>query len=204
MATRTYTLEIVAANAAAAARVLADPRALEGLYKVLAVSAVAAVKDNFAKGRSPAGVAWAPLSFPRPAGGTLPLRDKGLLMASIAGRAEKDGVIVGTTHPGAALHQHGGVVRAKSGKALALPLTAEAARIDGPRAFPRPLHVRRRKGSESAVLADAKGKPQYALVKKVAVPARPFLGFSQEALADMAATAGLYVTKKAAEALAGG
>lgn len=95
------------------------------------------VKSRFSTGTDPRGVKWRPLKFARPNGGDVPLRDTGVLMASFTGGSDGKSVWVGTTHPGAKLHNFGGVVRGK-GKMLAIPLTKEAKRSGGPRRWKGP------------------------------------------------------------------
>lgn len=90
------------------------------------------VKSRFSSGTDPSGTKWRPLKHARPNGGDVPLRDTGILMASFSGGSDSTSVWVGTTHPGAALHNFGGTVRGK-GKMLAIPLTKEAKRSGGPR-----------------------------------------------------------------------
>lgn len=153
--------------------------------KVTAVLLGAATKENFDRGQSPDGTPWNPLAWPRARGGSKPLRDRGLLMASTsargAGHVEEygaDSLVFGTNHESAALHQHGGTIRPRKGKFLAIPLTKEAARSGRPRGFPDPLHFASRDPSRGGALMDKKGKAHFALVKQVTVPARPFLGFN--------------------------
>lgn len=138
---------------------------------------VSDVKRRFLTGTAPDGQKWRPLKYARPRGGNQPLRDTGRLMNSFVGRVAGDAVVVGTAHPAAALHQSGGVVRPKKGKFLAVPLTKEAVRAGSPR---------RLKGSAKVPLFARKvgGKwvGHFLLVKKAAVPARPFLGPSPEAV----------------------
>jgi len=105
------------------------PLPLQNILKQILVSDV---KSRFSTGTSPAGVKWRPLAHPRPNGGDVPLRDTGVLMASFTGGSDGRSAWVGTTHPGASLHNFGGVVRGK-GKMLAIPLTKEAKRSGGPR-----------------------------------------------------------------------
>ncbi|HEY1192373.1 MAG TPA: phage virion morphogenesis protein, partial [Gemmata sp.] len=76
----------------------------------LAQIATSDVKRRFATGTAPDGTRWKPLRYARANGGNQPLRDTGALMASITGRATATEVIVGTNHPGAALHNFGGTV----------------------------------------------------------------------------------------------
>lgn len=179
------------------------PADLAPVYAAMQVQATAMTKRHFADGKGPDGKAWAPLAFPRPSGGSgLPLRDTGRLMASIAARADAGGLVVGTAHPAASLHQHGGIVTAKKGKFLAIPLTKEARRAGSPRGYGKPLHFRSRSGGRSGALVESrtgKGKRQqggravYALVPSVRVPARPFLGFGPDELQRLGALAGKWV-----------
>lgn len=105
------------------------PPQLARIYQQILVSAV---KERFATTSAPDGARWRPLRHPRPNGGDVPLRDTGILMASFTGGHDATSVWVGTTHPGAAIHNFGGVVRGKN-KMLAIPLTKEAKRSGGPR-----------------------------------------------------------------------
>lgn len=105
-----------------------DPR----LAKILGQILLSDVKSRFSTGTSPSGAKWRPLKHARPNGGNVPLRDTGILMASFTAGHDGRSVWVGTTHPGASLHNSGGVVRGK-GKMLAIPLTKEAKRSGGPR-----------------------------------------------------------------------
>lgn len=151
----------------------------------VAQMAVSDVKKNFAEGHAPDGTPWRPLAHGRPGrpAGAKPLRDTGVLLASIAGRAVDAGVAVGSNLAYARLHQEGGTVAPKRGKFLAIPLTKEARRAGSPRRFPRKLEPRIRKGGAAGVMGEVGkdgrlAKVHYALVKSVTVPARPFLGFS--------------------------
>lgn len=154
--------------------------------------------QNFAEGKSPDGSAWAPLAHPRAhgRGGTLPLRDTGLLAASVTSPAGKGHVeeitdttlTVGSNLDRAALHQHGGTITPTRARALAIPLTPEAWRAGSPRNWPEgALFVWRSQAgkgflAESQVKLRGKKKQSrlilhYALAASVTVPARPFLGF---------------------------
>src|SRR5579864_5954306 len=99
---------------------------------------ISSTRENFSGSHAPDGAPWKPLKHPRPnsKGADKPLRDKGLLMASIAARG-KDGNVFSKTGDSiewgsnleyAGLHQFGGTVKPKNAKYLSLPLTAEAAR----------------------------------------------------------------------------
>lgn len=157
----------------------------------LTTLAVSGAKDHFTSQRAPDGTPWKPLAHPRPTGGNKVLRDKGLLAASISASVTEGELRLTASHPAANVHQFGATIRPKSARRLAIPLTRDAKRVPRPREFPRPLFV---VGTVSATayLAESLGKGRrarivfhYALVKEVTVPARPFVGFSQETLSKM-------------------
>lgn len=140
-------------------------------------------KGNFAAGKSPQGATWAPLKHRS----GKPLRDKGLLMASVtasgaAGNVETitDSTLTfGTNLDYASIHQRGGTITPKGAKALAIPVTNEARRSGGPRRM-GDLNLVWPKGKPSGTLRDTAGKTHWILVKSVTVPARPFLGWTDE------------------------
>lgn len=87
------------------------------LLKSLAVEAEALTKECFERSRDPYGRRWKQLN---PAFRTgQPLRDTGVLMNSIHARVLGGrGFAVSTNHPGAQLHNRGGVVLPRRGKRL--------------------------------------------------------------------------------------
>lgn len=139
--------------------------------------AVSDVKRRFMTGTNPKGVPWKPLKYKRPNGGDKPLLDTGRLMASITGTATAKEIVIGTNHPGAALHNFGGTVKPKNGKYLAIPLTAQAKAAKSPRRMlgnaRMPVFAR----SVNGVLVG-----HFLLVKQVKVPQREFMGLSDQAL----------------------
>lgn len=158
----------------------------------VALLLVSDTRENFDGQHGPGGTPWPPLAHPRPQGGDKALRSRGLLMASfVAGgdghveEATPTSFAWGSNHEHAAVHQDGAVIRPTRGKALAIPLTAEATKYSprgggGLPPFPRPLFVP--KGRR--VLAESRGKgkravlvPQYFLAPEVEIPARPMAGF---------------------------
>lgn len=156
----------------------------------------ASAKENFAAGKGPDDSSWPRLAHRRPSnrGTDQPLRDKGLLAASMSARGkgffqqvEDFRLEQGTNLEYAALHQYGGVVSAKRAKYLTIPLTKEAARSGGARQFPRKLFfLRSKKGSLFLAETKTKGRKKaksltlhYILKKSVTVPTRPFLGFGE-------------------------
>jgi len=149
--------------------------------------ATAGMKSHFDTATAPDGTPWPRLRFPRPAGGDKPLRDRGLLMASAHSKLEWPYLYLRANSPGARLHNWGGVVQAQPGKALAIPITREASRLPGPRAFPRPLFMIWRQGAQGGVLAERVGrgrnqqiKVHYVLKRRVEIPKREFLGVSEK------------------------
>lgn len=117
---------------------LGDTATFDRIWPAVAQMAVSDVKKNFRGGHAPDGSPWVPLAHARPnsKGSDKPLRDTGILMNSISGKANKDGVTVGTNVEYAPLHQFGGIVRPVKAKFLAIPLTVEAKRAGSPRRFP--------------------------------------------------------------------
>ena len=83
--------------------------------KVASVMIGAAAKENFARGHAPDGTPWAPLKRPRSGskGGDRPLRDTGLLMASVSGgsghveEVSAFALLAGTRVGYGQYHQHG-------------------------------------------------------------------------------------------------
>lgn len=157
------------------------------------------LRRGFETGTAPDGSSWAPLKHARPNGRSHPLWDTGALVRSIGagqGHVEQmtgDTFILGTNLKYAHIHQYGGTIRGQ-GKKLSIPLTMEAKRAGGARNFPRPLFYLPSKKPNTGLLAErkmkGKGKKKtptlvihYALKDSVTIPARPFIGFSQQ-LAD--------------------
>lgn len=155
--------------------------------KQCAVAIKADIAQNFAEGHGPDGTAWPPLAHPRinTAGSDRPLRDTGILAASISGSGaghiehlSETELTIGTNLDYAALQQFGGTIVPKEAKMLAIPLTKEAKRAGRARRFPGKLHAVVKGGK--GVLLDDDDEAQYALtVGPITVPARPFAGFSE-------------------------
>ena len=168
-------------------------RAIAGLSKVnfapvgrvMEQMAISDTKRRFNAGITPEGRAWMPLRHSRVSskGADKPLRDFGLLMASVRAKATQHDLTVSSNLIYAGLHQFGGRVVPKKGKWLTIPATKEAKRAGGAGRFPRQLHPRINKNKTAGVLIEVNGDQeilQYYLVKEVVIPARPFLGFSKQ------------------------
>ena len=151
---------------------------------------LADIRRRFGTGTAPDGTRWKPIRR-RPNGGDKPLLDAGLLRASVRAVPTATGAAAFSTLPYAGLHQFGGTVRPSRAKYLAIPLTRAAKRAGSPRRFPRRLRFRpfrRRKSGGVMYEPGATGKAgtdHYLLLPEVTVPARPFLGASAAALADI-------------------
>lgn len=151
------------------------------------LSLIQATKENFARGQTPDGAAWPPIKGLRARGGNKPLRDRGLLMASVTAQGPghvssltDTELVFGTNLHYAATHQYGATILPKSAKALAIPLTPEAYRAQGPRNFPGKLALIWPKGRQSGWLQDEQGVRQFLLKKSVTIPPRPFLGIGEK------------------------
>lgn len=160
----------------------------------------AAGQECFDRAQDPDGAPWKPIMGWRARGGDKPLRDRGLLMASIVGKAaghveriDQTSLVQGTNVDYAAIHQDGKTILPK-GRALAIPLTPEAYRSHeanrghGARNFPRRLVLIWPQGKSHGWLVETKGKKfimHFLLVPKVTIPARPFLGFGQQLVSDI-------------------
>lgn len=106
--------------------------------------------------------------------GTPPHTQTGVLRASIQHAPTSYGTqVIGPTEKYGAAHEFGAVIRPKQAQALAIPLTNVARKSGGPRNLPD-LHIVAGDGG-GAVLVDSKGTAQFALVKQVRIPKRPFM-----------------------------
>lgn len=122
----------------------------------------------------PDGTQW-PKSR-RAAGGGQTLSMTRRLRNSITFAATRDSVTVGTNVLYAAIHQFGGIIKAKNGPFLAIPITAEARAAGSPRNMPD-LHVMQTLKGQF-YLANERGVAQYLLRRQITMPARPYLGLS--------------------------
>lgn len=164
--------------------------AVSASLPAIRVAGVSGVKRHFMRQEAPDGTPWPPLEYPRPNGGSKLLRDKGLLYGSIQGRITERGIELVASHPGANVHQFGATIRAKQGKYLAIPVTKEAKQVGSPgkNKFPRRLFVIAPANSQNLYLAEAGTSGvviHYILRESVTVPARPFMGFSEETLSTI-------------------
>jgi HK97 gp10 family phage protein len=82
-------------------------------------------------------------------------------------------VAIGTDLEYAAIQEFGGTITPKNSRYLAIPLTDSAEQYGSPRSYPGSLKPRMRGGH--GVLVDESGTAVYALVKRVTIPAHPYL-----------------------------
>jgi phage gpG-like protein len=172
------TPEVFTSKLTLLAKDLQSPAQRRQLLGLIGDIIVDEAKKNIREGHTPAGAPFAPLRFPRLIGGGGPLDASGRLPDSFSWVIVGNGVALQSTHPGARLHMHGGVVRPRRRLFLAIPLTAEAYMTPGgPLQFARELHPQFRRGvTDRGVLADPEGVAQFALVKQVIIQARPYDG----------------------------
>lgn len=111
-------------------------------------------RERFERSAGPDGAAWKPSRRAQEQGGRT-LIDSGRLLASLATFADATRAIVGTNLVYAAIHQFGGVIRAR-GRAAG---GAGALRLPFP---------------------DRRAGTPFTLRQSVTLPARPYLGFSAE------------------------
>lgn len=159
------------------------PQELQPAFKVIAAMSVADCKRNIAEQHAPDGTPYIPLAHGRPGGvgSPIPLKDTGLLINSIQGRATPTDVIVSSNMAYAGVHQFGAVLTPKRAKFLCIPITKMARMAGSPRRFPGKLSPRVNKAKTKGVLIERIGSidvVHYVMVRSVVVPARPFLGFS--------------------------
>lgn len=159
--------------------------------------AVWEVKKRFETSTGPDGRSWVPLTWPRIMGATAqggPLQNFGLLGASIVGKSDGNSITLGTNHASRNVHQFGATIRPSKGKYLTIPVTSEASRAGGARFFGRELRFEFISGLGAALVEDSTGIVQYRLLKKVTIPARPFMGWSQAWVDTFSAMLAGYIT----------
>lgn len=165
-------------------------KARDDVLAIIGQMAVSEVKDRFARGVDPDGNPWPELAMQRVSGGQAkPLNDTGLLASSISARRTPEGIEVGTNIDYGRIHQTGGILRPTRGRFLAIPATKEAKLAGSPRRFPRQLaFVAQGDNGRAGMLVERgpKGETivQYWLRDEVKIPARPYLGFSDQLLRD--------------------
>lgn len=131
---------------------------------------------RFRTGVGPDGTAWPHSRRASEEGGqTMSLTRR--LRNSITAASSNTTAAVGTNVVYAAIHQFGGVIRAKKGPFLAIPVTPQARAAGSPTRMPG-LHVwQTLKGQ--FVMGDDKGNVHFLLRRQVTMPERPFLGASE-------------------------
>jgi phage virion morphogenesis protein len=99
------------------------------MWDAIGMSLVVSTQRRFEEGRGPDGSPWPP-SIRALAEGGKTLIASGRLMASLTHNASDEGVEVGTNVIYAAIHQFGGVIRAKNKPKLAFKLLGEWRFVD--------------------------------------------------------------------------
>lgn len=153
--------------------------AMNGMGRVLKTAA----QLRFREAKGPDGQAWQQ-SFRAQAEGGQTMSLTRRLRNSITYRADHESVEVGTNVAYAVVHQFGGVIRAKNGPFLAIPITPQARRAGSPRNMPGLVVAQSLKG-QFMLLDSETGTVHYLLRKSVRMPARPFLGASDSDRAEL-------------------
>lgn len=146
--------------------------AMENIGRVLKTGA----QLRFRSTSGPDGAQWVKSWRASHEGGQTLSGPRRRLRNSITYDAQAGSVAVGTNVVYAAIHQFGGIIRAKAGPFLSIPVTPAARAAGSPRNMAG-LHVAQTLKGQF-MLVDAKGVTQYLLRAQVTIPARPFLGVS--------------------------
>lgn len=164
---------------------------------------------RFREGRAPDDSPWAARKSNFNRRGDHPLlRLSGRLRNSLSQSVDDTEGRIGTNVRYAAIHQFGGVIVPNKGRALAIPLTREAEAAGRARNFPRPLALVWEKGSDHGFLVEEQGGRakkgfrartilHYLLVRKVTMPARPYLGSSARDREETATRLQTYLARQA-------
>lgn len=147
------------------------------LFSDIKVMLAASAKENFDSQHAPDGTPWIGLKRPRPDGSNVPLRDKGILMASMTAngpghweRQNKTTLEWGTNLDYAHVHQEGMTV-----------------------------HHPERTRAKPWVFLDSSGDKIFTRNIKahdVLIPARPFLGFNDELAEDIGSAVAEFVSER--------
>jgi phage gpG-like protein len=166
------------------------PQAVKEAGAEIEMIAVSQMKKDMTASVSPDGTPYKPLRYPRPRGGNKPLLDRGILRANLAAVATADDLTLVSRVPGSRVHQWGATIVPVNKKFLAIPMTKQALYAGSPLNFPGLFfvpgglasrdNVQGRRGKYGTRVSQ-KVTLHYRLVKKVVVPARPYLGLSKEA-----------------------
>jgi phage gpG-like protein len=167
------------------------------LGKTIGLIVVSDLKGRISRGVSPDGTKYLPLGHTRPNGGNNPLLSTGVLRNSITSVVAGNSISVGTNLLYGPVHQYGATIVPVKAKLLAIPITKTARYAGSPRRFPGKLTFVPTKSG--GILKDAKGVVHYVLVDKVEIPARPFIGFSSDALKLVNQVAAEHYGRQAAE-----
>jgi len=131
---------------------------------------------RFRSMHAPDGTPWQPSRRASQEGGqTLSLTRR--LRNSITSAFDRRSASVGTNVAYAAIHQFGGVIRAKKGPFLAIPVTPQAKAAGSPRNM---LGLSVWQTLKGQYVMGKEGVVHFLLRAKVTMPERPFLGASSE------------------------
>jgi phage gpG-like protein len=183
------------------------------VLKAIRLDVIAETRTNFDKGTDPDGKTWAPLKHPRVSskGGDLPLRDFGMLAASVTSpgspgnidESDEKSILWGTNFEHGPIHQFGGVITPKVAKMLAIPATREAQRIGSPRNWPDG-QLEFSFGKKGGVAKNLRGEIQYYFARSVSIPKRPFLGVTEEKAGEYSDWVVTHAADEVAKRMTGG
>jgi phage gpG-like protein len=184
-----------------------------GVLEPIRFDVIQETKENFDAGKSPDGTPFKPLRWPRAnsKGADKPLRDFGLLGASVTSPGAQGNIDDqaanrfewGTNLDYSTIHQYGGIITPKVAKFLAIPATVDAKRAGSPRNWPAGELKFQFRGAGGGVAKDLRGEIQYYFTKSVTIPARPFLGITEEKAKEYAEWAGEYAAEQVAKGIEG-
>lgn len=139
---------------------------------------------RFRAQQAPDGTPWEKSMRAQGAEGGQTLRLSSRLRNSLRWEATRDSVTIGTNVVYAAIHQFGGIIRAKKGPFLAIPVSAEARKAGSPRKMKGLVFKETVKG-KLALIDPKTGTVHFLLRTQVKMPARPFLGASDSDTAEI-------------------
>jgi phage gpG-like protein len=159
-------------------RIAGPAKNFEPLMTKLAADLLITVRKNFSKQGRP--IPWKVSRRVQEGGGNRTLIQNGLLLNSISRRFTGFEAIVSTSHPQAAIHNFGGVIRPRNAKALTVPISKLAY---GKRAgdFPKgSTFLLKREGKAPLIMLKPENKDGelealFVLLKSVTIPRRDFM-----------------------------
>jgi len=175
-----FRIEVTDASLLAALRRLAGAMAdTSPIMADIAALGESTTRLRFRTQTGPDGKPWKPSLRAQITGGRTLTQD-GHLAASISSRSGRDWAEWGANRIYAAIHQFGGVIRARNAKALRFALAGGGFATAAIHQFGGVIRARNAKALRFALAGGG-----FATVQSVKIPARPFLGLSTDDVADI-------------------